>query len=87
MDDINFLNRIQDKIERATGKSIELLIDEENSNSLEVELEDSIPRLIFGHAVLQYPGFARLCIEYSVACIREGRQISTLEFHAVLGRN
>ena len=87
MDDVSFLNRIQDKIEKATGKSIELLIDEENSNSLEVELEFQIPRLIFGYAILQYPGFARLCIEYSVACIREGRQISTLEFHAVLGRN
>ena len=87
MDDINFINRIQDKIERATGRSVELHIDDENSNALEVDLKGPLPWLVFGDAVLQYPGFARLCIEYSVACIREGRQISTLEFHAVLGRN
>ena len=87
MDDSDFLDRLQAKIERLTGKAISLVIDESEVNNLEVDLDDVMPRVVLGSAVLQYPGFARMCIEYAVASIRQGRRMGTLEFHMVLGRN
>ena len=87
MDDNKFLDRLQAKIERLTGKAISLVIDESEVNKLEVDLEGLIPRVVLGSAVLKYPGFARMSIEYAVASIRQGRRMNTLEFHMVLGRN
>ena len=87
MDDNQFLDKLQAKIEMLTGRPISLVIDESDSDRLEVELEGEIPRVMIGSAVLQYPGFARMCVEYAVAAIRIGRRIGPLEFHMVLGRN
>ena len=87
MDDDNFLDRVQAKIERLTGRTVHLVIDESNSSRLEVDLNAQMPRVQMGSAVLQYPGFARMCVEYAVASIHRGRQIGALEFHMVLGRN
>ncbi len=87
MDDSEFLNRLQSKIERLTGKAISLVIDESEVNKLDVDLDNAIPRVILGAAVFQYPGFARMCTEYAVASIRQGRGMGTLEFHMILVRN
>jgi hypothetical protein len=87
MNDNQFLNKMQTKIETLTGKPISLVIDESETDRLEVEPGNEIPKVIIGSAALKYPGFARMCIEYAVASIRQGRRISTLEFHVVLGRN
>ena len=87
MDDTQFLNKLQTKIETLTGKPISLVIDESETDRLEVDPGNEIPEVVIGSAVLKYPGFARMCIEYAVASIRRGRRISTLEFHVVLGRN
>ena len=43
--------------------------------------------VVFGSNVLQYAGFARMCIEYAVESIRQERTIDTLEFHLLLARN
>lgn len=87
MDDHNFLDKLQEKIERLTGTPIDLVVDEADTDRLEVDLLGPLPNVLIGSAVLQYPGFARMCVEYAVASIREGRKISVLEFHVVLGRN
>ena len=87
MDDTQFLNNLQTKIETLTGKPISLVIDESETDRLEVDLGNEIPEVVIGSAVLKYPGFARMCIEYAVASIRRGRRINTLEFHVVLERN
>jgi len=87
MDDHKFLDKLQEKIERLTGTPIDLVVDEADTDRLEVELLGPLPKVLIGSAVLQYPGFARMCVEYAVASIREGRKISVLEFHVVLGRN
>ncbi|MCH8989732.1 MAG: hypothetical protein IIA92_13125 [Chloroflexi bacterium] len=87
MEDQEFVGRIQEKIERLTGRQIELRIDEEDASKIGVELHGDLPLVILGNNVLEYSGFARMGIEYAVACIREERAIEPMEFHVLLARN
>ena len=87
MEDDEFIQRIQNKIQRLADCSIELLIDHEDPNQLKVELERDVPLVVIGSNVYHYSGFARMCIEYVVACLRERRSINVLEFHLLLARN
>ena len=87
MDDQEFIRRIQKKIERLTGRSVEVRIDQEEANQLQVELDNEIPVLVLGSNIFRFSGFARMCLEYSVASIREQRPIDQLEFQLLLSRN
>ncbi len=87
MEDEEFLDRIQGKIQRLTQKRIELRVDHEDANQLMVELEGEVPLVILGSNVLQFSGFARMCIEYVVESIRQHRPLDLLEFHLLLARN
>ena len=46
MDDERFLERIQQKIERLTGHSIQLEVDHEETNQLKVDLEREVPLVL-----------------------------------------
>ncbi len=87
MEDQRFVNRIHEKIERLTGRQIELQIDQEEVNQLQVELEREVPLVVLGTNIFQYSGFARMCIEYAVESIRKERAIDMMEFHLLLARN
>ena len=87
MDDQEFIERVKEKIERLAGQEIELGLDEENPSRLTLELDEAIPRVVIGADVLDHAGFARLAIEYAVASIRRGAEVSQLEFQALLSRN
>ena len=87
MEDQEFVERIREKIERMTGRQVELRIDEEDSSQIGIELHGEKPLVILGNNALEYSGFARMGIEYAVACIREDRAIDPLEFHVLLARN
>ena len=87
MDDEQFLERIHQKIERLTGRVIQLEIDQEETNQLKVELEREVPLVVLGVNIFQYSGFARMCVEYAVESIRRQRPIDVLEFHLLLARN
>ena len=87
MDDQEFASRIQEKIERSTRQSIELHIDHQETGQLKVEFNREVPLVVLGANVFQFSGFARMCIEYAVASIRERRPINVLEFHLLLARN
>ena len=87
MDDERFLERIHQKIERLTGSSIQLEIDQEEINQLKVELEREVPLVVLGANIFEYSGFARMCVEYVVESIRQQRPIDVLEFHLLLARN
>ncbi len=87
MEDEEFLDRIQGKIQRLTQKRIELRVDHEDANQLMVELEGEVPLVILGSNVLEFSGFARMCIEYVVESIRQHRPLDLLEFHLLLARN
>ena len=87
MDDEQFVRSIQLKIERLTGRSIELRVDHEEANQLQMELDGEAPLVVMGSNIFRYSGFARMCIEYSVASIRQQRPVDMLEFHLLLARN
>ena len=87
MEDVEFVERIREKIERMSGRQVELRIDAEDSSQLGVELNGDMPLVILGDNVMEYSGFARMGIEYAVACIREERAIDRVEFHVLLARN
>ena len=87
MDDTEFLGRIQEKIERLTGRTVEVTIDQDDASQLQVELDREVPLVLLGGNVFQYAGFARMCVEYAVASIRQQRPINQLEFHLLLARN
>ena len=87
MDDQEFASRIQGKIERSTGQSIELRVDHQETGRLHVEFNREVPLVVVGANVFQFSGFARMCIEYAVASIRVQRPIDLLEFHLLLARN
>ncbi len=87
MNDQEFIDRIQEKIERLTGRDIELRIDEDDGGQLGIDFGREVPVVIMGRNILEYSGFARLCTEYAVASIREERELSEIEFQMLLARN
>jgi len=87
LEDQEFVDRIREKIERMSGRQVELRIDEEDHSQIGVELNGDMPVVTLGNHVLEYSGFARMGIEYAVACIREQRAIEPIEFHVLLARN
>ncbi|MBC8281300.1 MAG: hypothetical protein H8E48_10975 [Chloroflexi bacterium] len=87
MNDGEFLEKIREKIERLTGREVELHINDDDASQLGVEMDGELPLVILGNHALEYTGFARMGIEYAVACIREERPIQPIEFHMLLARN
>ena len=87
MNDQHFVDRIQEKIERLTGRDIELRIDDDEGGQLGVDFARDVPLVVMGHNIFEYSGFARLCTEYAVASIREQREIPEIEFQMLLSRN
>ena len=87
MNDQEFIDRIQEKIERLTGRDIELSIDEDDVSQLGVDFDRDVPMVVMGRNIFEYSGFARLCTEYAVASIREQREIPEIEFQMLLARN
>lgn len=87
MDDQQFIDRIVDKIERLTGRRVDLQVDHEDAGRLDVNLDPEVPMVTLGSNIFRYSGFARLCIEYATASIQRQRPIDMLEFHLLLARN
>ena len=87
MNDQQFIDRIQEKIENLTGREIELRIDDDNGGQLQVDFARPVPLVVMGHNIFEYSGFARLCTEYAVASIRQQREIPEIEFQLLLARN
>ncbi len=87
MNDQEFIDRIQEKIESLTGRDIELRIDEDEVGQLQVDFSREVPVVVMGRNIFQYSGFARLCTEYAVASIRQQREIPEIEFQMLLARN
>ena len=87
MEDEEFLESIKAKIARLTGIHVHLELDSSNPWSMTVEMKGPEVRVTLGKGSLRYSGFARMCVEYAVASIRAGREITPLEFHVLLQRN
>ena len=87
MNDQEFMDRIQEKIENLTGRDIDLRIDEDDGGQLGVDFSRPVPLVVMGRNIFEYSGFARLCTEYAVASIRQQRELSEIEFQMLLARN
>ena len=87
MDNDEFIQRIREKIERLTDAPINLRVDVEDVNRIQVELDAGMPQVTLGANIYRYSGFARMCVEYAVAAIRQRRDLEPLEFHMLLARN
>ena len=87
MEDEQFVQRIQEKIERLTEGRIDLEIDHEDGSQLRVEFQREAPLVVLGANIFEFSGFARMCVEYAVESIRKQRPIEMLEFHLLLARN
>jgi hypothetical protein len=87
MDDDQFVHRLKEKLERIADRDVDLRVDDDDPTRLEVDLDGPVPRVIFGRNIYDYPGFARMCLEYAVASISQGRHLGELEFHMLLARN
>ncbi len=87
MDDEEFIQRIVEKIQRLTGTRVDVEVDREDRGKLEIELNGEVPKVVLGANVFRYAGFARMCVEYAVASIKQDRPIEELEFHLLLARN
>jgi hypothetical protein len=87
LEDEDFIRRIHEKIERLSGHRVGLKIDHQQASLLQVEMEGEVPLVVLGSNIFQYSGFARMGIEYAVACLRQQRPIDVLEFHLLLARN
>ena len=87
MEDEEFIQRIVEKIQRLTGSPVDVEVDRQDLSRLEIELSGEVPRVLLGGNIFQYAGFARMCIEYAAASIKQDRPIDLLEFHLLLARN
>ncbi len=87
METQEFIAKMKAKIENLTGMEIRLYIDEIEKGQIKVELDRPVPDVTMGSNAIDYPGFARMAIEYAVAAIRKQRDLEPLEFHMLLVRN
>lgn len=87
MDDYQFIEQLKAKIQRMVDREIDLVIDNDNDATLSVEHFASRPLVTVGANIFKYPGFGRIAVEYSVACIRQERQVPVLDFQVLLSRN
>ncbi len=87
MDDEAFVGRLKQKLERITNRDVEVRVKEDDPNYLEVDFDGLVPQVVLGKNIYEYPGFARMCLEYAAASIIQGRHIGELEFHILLARN
>ena len=87
MNNEEFLDRIREKISALTDTSINLSINPDNEWAMSVELGDALVDITIGTGAIGYPGFARMCIEFAVASIKEKREITPFEFQFLLQRN
>ena len=87
MENDEFIQRIREKIERLTDGPVDLRVDVEDLNRIQIDLDPGAPQVTLGANIYKYSGFARMCVEYAVASIRERRDLESLEFHMLLARN
>ena len=87
MNNEEFLDRIREKISARTDTSINLSINPDNEWAMSVDLGDALVDITIGIGAIGYPGFARMCIEFAIASIKEKREITPFEFQFLLQRN
>ncbi len=87
MDDEEFIQRMQQRIQESTGVTVELEVDHEQPGEIDVYLNGPQPRVIIGADALKHAGLARMFIQYAILCVNENRKVDHDEFTRFLRRN
>ena len=87
MDDEEFIQRMQQRIQESTGVTVELEVDHEQPGEIDVYLNGPQPRVIMGADALKHAGLARMFIQYAILCVNENRKVDHEEFTRFLRRN
>ena len=85
MEDAEFLEKFKERIKEFSGQAVELELGEHGA--FEIDIERPVPKVRVGKEVLEFPGRARMLMQYTVLCLREHRQVSEDEFLRYLQRN
>ena len=87
MDDEEFIQRMQQRIQESTGVTVELEVDHEQPGEIDVFLNGPQPRVVMGADALKHAGLARMFIQYAILCVNENRKVDHDEFTRFLRRN
>lgn len=86
MEDKEFLRRMKERIEASVDTSIELELSDE-PRAFSIDFSRVVPLVVMGSDVLEYPGRARMLMQYAILCLRERRAVEEGEFILYLRRN
>ena len=87
MDDQEFIQNMQKRIEDSAGVSITLELDQDQRADIDVFFSGEKPRVLMGADALEHAGLARMFMQFAILCLREGRKVEQDEFLRFLRRN
>lgn len=87
MDDEEFIQNMQKRIEDSAGVAITLELDHDQREDIDVFFIGEKPRVVIGADALVHAGLARMFMQFAILCIREGRKVEQEEFLRFLRRN
>ena len=87
MDDQEFIQNIQKRIEDSAGVAITLELDNDQREDIDVFFSGEKPRVVIGADALVQAGLARMFMQFAILCLREGRKVEQEEFLRFRRRN
>ena len=87
MDDGEFIQQMQKRIEESSGVSITLELDYDQPEDIDVFFGGETPRVVMGADALEHAGLARMFMQFAILSLREGRKVGQDEFLRFLRRN
>lgn len=87
MDDGEFIQNMQKRIEESAGVAITLALDHDQREDIDVFFGGKTPRVVMGADALEHAGLARMFMQFAILCLREGRKVEQEEFLRFLRRN
>jgi len=87
MDDQEFIQNMQKRIEDSAGVAITLEFDNDQREDIDVFFSGEKPRVVIGADALVQAGLARMFMQFAILCLREGRKVEQEEFLRFRRRN
>ncbi|MQG75733.1 MAG: hypothetical protein FI703_00210 [SAR202 cluster bacterium] len=87
MDDQEFIQNMQKRIEDSAGVAITLELDNDQREDIDVFFSGEKPRVVIGADALVQAGLARMFMQFAILCLKEGRKVEQEEFLWFLRRN
>ena len=87
MDDDQFIQNMQKRIEESAGVAITLDFDKDHPEDIDVVFGGETPRVVMGSDAMEHAGLARMFMQFAILSLREGRKVEQEEFLRFLRRN